>query len=132
MLLAVGLLLMSWWAVPFAVVGAGCLLLCCFSRADGFLLFGPLSFVQTKRASQAKRKWIFRVLVVLVAGIIVIVSLFVGDEAKLENANVLAEANNALTTTLGILLFSYVALLTLNVMCDFCFITLRISLPTSM
>ena len=116
-LLAAGLLPMNWWMVPLSVVGAACLLISCFSRADGFLLVGPLSFMQTKRASQKPRRWIIRVAVVLVAGVIVLLNLFVGEASKLDNSNAVAEANNSLTTTLGMLLFIYVALLTLNVMC---------------
>lgn len=117
MLLAVGLLPMNWWMVLLSAVGAACLLISCFSRADGFLLVGPLSFVQTNRASQKPRRWIIRVAVVLVAGVIVHLNLFVGETSKLDNSNAVAEANNSLTTTLGMLLFIYVALLTLNVMC---------------
>jgi ABC-2 family transporter protein len=116
-LLAAGLLPMSWWMVPLAGAGLFCLVLSCVSRSDGFLLFGPLGTLQNIRASQRPRRWVIRTVIVLGTSVAALIGIFSGRRGALEDPNAIAEMNNQLTSTIGILLFLYVAVLTLNVMC---------------
>ena len=65
----------GWLAVA---VGVGLLLAACYSRRDGFLLFGPFARADAVRAARSRRTHLVRAGIALVAGAVIVLNLY-GD-----------------------------------------------------
>lgn len=112
----------GWVGVPLALLGVSLLLLACVSRRDGFLLVGPVAGAELARAARLGRPQLWRSVYALTAGLIVFLNLFPWlavdrpfDPPSLRRDR-LAQLNESLAASFAVVLFVYVALLTVQVM----------------
>jgi ABC-type Na+ efflux pump permease subunit len=103
-------------------VGVALLLASCYSRQDGLLLLGPLTYAELTRAARRRRVWVFRTGYALAAGAVIL-----GNIEKFAPGSLawtpryyppsqITYINNAVTMWFGIVLSLYAIVLTLQLM----------------
>ena len=105
------------WGWLAVICGILLLMLACISRSDGFLLFGPFATVEARRLTRQDKVHLRRVMLLLGVGFLVFLCFAINEGAFVVDSAAgryrLQKSAELLTTLLGVVLPTTVALLTI-------------------